>query len=163
MPVQKRHNPLLSHHCVLSFSPCGSLPLIHNVPSTLGSAGAQVRAHGCGIAAQQHSPPPTAGDGERAHWLPQKGSQGSLNKQLAILLAPSGQLWHERSCLSCAVRGRDLSSAGSKRDALASGGGGLQLPFVNVLQGGGNGSHVHLDATCPVFHVANLLHRAEKS
>lgn len=38
-----------------------------------------------------------------------------------------------------------------------SGAGGLELPLVDVLQGGGDGPHVHLDAASPVLHVADLL------
>lgn len=40
-----------------------------------------------------------------------------------------------------------------------SGAGGLQLPLVDVLQGGGDGPHVQLDAARPVLHVADLLER----
>lgn len=37
------------------------------------------------------------------------------------------------------------------------GGGRLQLPFVDVLQRGGNGAHVQLDAPSPVLHIPNFL------
>lgn len=37
------------------------------------------------------------------------------------------------------------------------GGGGLQLPFVHIFQGGGNGAHVQLDAPSPVLHIPDFL------
>lgn len=35
--------------------------------------------------------------------------------------------------------------------------GRLQLSFVDVFQGGGNGAHVQLDAPSPVLHIPDFL------
>lgn len=37
--------------------------------------------------------------------------------------------------------------------------GRLQLSFVDVFQGGGNGAHVQLDAPSPVLHIPDFLGR----
>lgn len=45
----------------------------------------------------------------------------------------------------------------------SSGGRRLQLPLVDILQGSGDGPHVHLNAARPVLHVADLLRETEMS
>lgn len=149
-----------SFHCGVSV-PCFPLhATLFNSPepntTCSSSAGAQVKAK-----------IPNSSWGKRSHSLLQK-ADADINKGRqtgACHFSALSRQCRVREAASFVLSGSRIQAgleARISRQVPISGGGGLKLPFVNILQGCGNGPHVHLDATCPIFHITDLLSR-EKS